>query len=161
MATTTEIPPKPIKKKVKRKYTQTVGIVSEIIRETPDTKTLRIIMPNLNAEEKPFRFAPGQFVMVLPEINGKKIPRAYSVSSSPTRSDQEDGFIDLTVRETEDPTVSKWLNDRKVNDEVLFKGPYGHFVWSENDPEAEQVFMCGGGSGVTPLKCIFEYIHLE
>lgn len=159
MATTTEVPPKPKKKKVKKKYITTTGVVSEMIYETPDTQTLRIRMPNLSSEEGPFIFAPGQFVMVHPIINEKKIPRAYSISSSPTRSEQEDGYIDLTVRQTEAPTVSKWLNDRKTDDEVVFKGPYGHFLWNDHDPDCSQVFMLGGGSGVTPLKCILEYIH--
>ncbi|MHA2364629.1 MAG: ferredoxin--NADP reductase [Candidatus Hodarchaeales archaeon] len=155
MAVTTEKKSK-IKKK---KYVETVGIVSKMIRETPDTQTLRIKMPNLKPEDTPFKFKPGQFVMVRPEINGRIVPRAYSVSSSPFRSKQKDGYIDLTVRQTDNPTVSKWLNDRKVGDEILFRGPYGHFLWNPNDPKAEQVFMLGGGSGVTPLKSILEYIH--
>ena len=145
-------------KKEKKKIIETVGIVSEMQRETPDTQTLRIRMPNLDPNDKPFQFKPGQFVMVRPEINGKVIPRAYSIASSPTRTLGDDGFFDLTVRQTENPTVSKWLNDRKVGDEILFRGPYGNFYWDETDPNSEQVFLAGGGSGVTPLKSIFEYI---
>ena len=146
-------------KKEKKKIIETVGIVSEMKRETPDTQTLRIKMPNLDPKDRPFQFKAGQFVMVRPEINGKVIPRAYSISSSPTRALGDDGFFDLTVRQTETPTVSKWLNDRKVGDEILFRGPYGNFFWDEDDPNAEQVFLAGGGSGVTPLKSIMEYIH--
>lgn len=146
-------------KKAKKKIIETVGIVSEMWRETPDTQTLRIRMPNLDPNDKPFKFKPGQFVMVRPVINGKTIPRAYSINSSPTRCEGDDGYFDLTVRQTENPTVSKWLNDRKVGDEILFRGPYGNFFWDENDPNCEQVFLAGGGSGVTPLKSIFEYIH--
>ena len=146
-------------KKEKKKIVETVGIVSEMWRETPDTQTLRIKMPNLDPKDRPFQFKPGQFVMVRPIINGKVIPRAYSIASSPTRALGDDGFYDLTVRQTENPTVSKWLNDRKIGDEILFRGPYGSFFWDENDPDAEQVFLAGGGSGVTPLKGIFEYIH--
>lgn len=146
-------------KKEKKKIIETVGIVSEIKRETPDTVTLRIIMPNLDPNDRPFQFKPGQFVMVRPIINGKVIPRAYSISSSPTRTWGDNGYYDLTVRQTENPTVSKWLNDRKVGDEILFRGPYGNFYWDEQDPACEQVFLAGGGSGVTPLKSILEYIH--
>ncbi len=146
-------------KKEKKKIIETVGIVSEMQRETPDTQTLRIKMPNLDPKDRPFQFKPGQFVMVRPVINGKTIPRAYSIASSPTRASGDDGFFDLTVRQTENPTVSKWLNDRKIGDEILFRGPYGNFYWDENDPNSEQVFLAGGGSGVTPLKSILEYIH--
>ena len=146
-------------KKEKKKIIETVGIVSEMQRETPDTQTLRIKMPNLDPSNKPFQFKPGQFVMVRPEINGKVIPRAYSIASSPTRTLGDDGYFDLTVRQTENPTVSKWLNDRHVGDEILFRGPYGNFFWDENDPNSEQILLAGGGSGITPLKSIFEYIH--
>ena len=146
-------------KREKKKIIETVGIVSEMWRETSDTQTLRIRMPNLDPKDRPFQFKPGQFVMVRPEINGKVIPRAYSIASAPTRCLGDDGYFDLTVRQTENPTVSKWLNDRKVGDEILFRGPYGNFFWDEEDPNSEQVFLAGGGSGVTPLKSIFEYIH--
>ncbi|MFW9780240.1 MAG: FAD-binding oxidoreductase [Candidatus Heimdallarchaeota archaeon] len=151
---------KPIKKKP-RYMVDTVGIVTKMIRETRDTQTLRIATPSLPEDQAPFRFNPGQFVMVRPYIeqHDKIIPRAYSISSSPTRAMKEGGYFDLTVRQTEEPTVSKWLNDRKVGDEIPFRGPYGNFVWEPGNPESEQLFLFGGGSGVTPLKCILEYIH--
>ena len=105
----------PKKEKVKKYLIDTTAVVDEVIVETHDTKTLRLKTPNLPPDE-PFHYQPGQFVMVRPEINGKKIPRAYSISSSPTRSMQKEGYFDLTVRQTETPTVSKWLNDRQVGD---------------------------------------------
>ena len=148
----------PKKEKVKKYLIDTTAVVDEVIVETHDTKTLRLKTPNLPPDE-PFHYQPGQFVMVRPEINGNIIPRAYSFSSSPTRSMQKEGYFDLTVRQTETPTVSKWLNDRQVGDKIDFRGPYGNFVWDETDPEAQEVFLIGAGSGITPLKCIFEYIH--
>ena len=143
--------------KKKKSTLESVGIVTKVTKETPDTHTLRISMPNLAEGEKPFVYKAGQFVMVRPVINGKTIPRAYSISSSPTRS-ESDNFFDLTVRQTQTPTVSKWLNDRQVNDEILFRGPYGQFFWEEGHPEASQLLLLGGGSGVTPLKSMIEYI---
>lgn len=142
--------------KQKRYLIDSTAIVDEVIVETHDTKTLRLKTPELT---EPFHFKPGQFVMVRPEINGKNIPRAYSISSSPTRSMQKDGYFDLTVRQTETPTVSKWLNDRQVGDKIDFRGPYGTFIWHEEDPEAQELVLLGAGSGITPLKCMFEYIH--
>jgi ferredoxin-NADP reductase len=149
------------KKKKTRYLVDTVGIVTKMMRETHDTQTLRIETPSIPEEKAPFRFIPGQFVMVRPYIekHGKVIPRAYSISSSPTRAMTEGGYFDLTVRQTEEPTVSKWLNDCEVGDEIPFRGPYGNFVWEPGNPESEQLFMLGGGSGITPLKCILEYIH--
>jgi len=153
-----------VTKRTKRKsryIVDTVGIVKKMIRETHNTQTLRIVTPSLPEEKAPFRFKPGQFVMVRPVIEklGKVIPRAYSISSSPTHSMTNEGYFDLTVRQTEEPTVSKWLNDREVGDEIPFRGPYGNFVWEPGNPKSEQLFMFGGGSGITPLKCMLEYIH--
>lgn len=144
--------------KAKKKATiETIGIVTKKTKETPDTHTLRISMPNLKEDQKPFIFKPGQFVMVRPIINGRTIPRAYSISSSPTKSESEN-YYDLTVRQTETPTVSKWLNDRNVGDEILFRGPYGQFFWEQGHPESSELLLLGGGSGVTPLKSMMEYI---
>ena len=142
--------------KQKRYLIDTTAVVDKVIVETHDTKTLRLKVPKLN---EPFHFRPGQFVMVRPQINGKKIPRAYSISSSPTRSMQKDGYFDLTIRQTETPTVSKWLNDRQEGDKIDFRGPYGTFIWHEEDPQAQELVLLGAGSGITPLKCMFEYIH--
>ena len=143
--------------KKKKATIESVGVVTKVTKETPDTHTLRITLSNLAEEDRPFTFKPGQFVMVRPQINGKTIPRAYSVSSSPTRS-ESDNYYDLTVRQTQTPTVSKWLNDRQINDEILFRGPYGQFFWEENHPESSELLLIGGGSGVTPLKSMMEYI---
>lgn len=143
--------------KKKKATIESIGVVTKVTKETPDTHTLRISMPNLKDDQKPFTFKPGQFVMVRPQINGKTIPRAYSVSSSPTRAESEN-YYDLTVRQTETPTVSKWLNDRQLKDEILFRGPYGQFYWEENHPESSELLLIGGGSGVTPLKSMMEYI---
>ena len=70
------------------------GIVSKIIQETADTHTIRITIPERNDDQGEFTFKPGQFVMVKPEINGKKIPRAYSISSSPTKVLSGNYYID-------------------------------------------------------------------
>lgn len=148
-------------KKSSNYLVDTVAIITHKIKETPDTHTLRLKTPNLNFDQIPFQFKPGQFVMVRPfiEEQNKVIPRAYSISSSPTRSVDENGYFDLTIRQTETPTVSKWLNDRKVGDEIPFRGPYGDFIWNKDDPRQEEVFMLAGGSGITPMKSILEFIH--
>ncbi|MFX0093878.1 MAG: FAD-binding oxidoreductase [Candidatus Hodarchaeota archaeon] len=148
-------------RKLAKYKVETNGIVTELIRQTPRTQTLRLKAPNLPPEKAPFRFKPGQFVMVRPfiESRNKIIPRSYSISSSPTRSMKTDGYFDLTVFQTQTPTVSKWMNDRNIGDEVPFRGPYGSFVWNSNDPSCEQLFMLAGGSGITPMKSILEFIH--
>ena len=141
-----------------KKTSEIIGIITKVIKETPDTHTVRISLENFKDQGEVFSFKPGQFVMVRPKIDGKVIPRAYSISSSPTKAQSKDNYIDLTVRQTKEPTVSKWLNERSINDKIIFRGPYGQFFWEENHPESSQLLLIGGGSGITPLKSIIEYI---
>ena len=65
----------------KRRFTETIATVTEVIQETPDTRSLRLEL----AER--FDWKAGQFVMTKPVVDGRLIPRAYSISSSPTRSE--------------------------------------------------------------------------
>ena len=88
--------------------------------------------------------------MVRADINGESVRRAYSVSSSPTRD-----YLEITIRQTEDPTMSKYLNDRSEGDDLEIKGPYGRFIWK---PEISDKLIClGAGSGITPFRAFFEY----
>ncbi len=62
----------------------------QVIAETTDVKTFRFVAcsPVL------FTYKPGQFVTVSVEINGKRVERAYSISSSPSRPHT----LDITVK---------------------------------------------------------------
>jgi ring-1,2-phenylacetyl-CoA epoxidase subunit PaaE len=88
--------------------------------------------------------------MVQAQIDGQNIRRAYSVSSSPTRD-----YLEITIRQTDEPTMSKYLNERSAGDELQVKGPYGKFIWKED--VSEKVFCIGAGSGITPFRAFFEY----
>lgn len=129
-----------------KKRTTQNAFIRHKIRETKDTVTLRLKL------SKPFTWDPGQFIMVRAVIDGKSVRRAYSISSSPTRQD----YLDITIRQTEDPTMSKYLNDIEEESYLEVRGPYGRFIWKES--VSDKVFLLGAGSGITPLKGIMEYI---
>ncbi|MCH8905961.1 MAG: hypothetical protein IH840_02640 [Candidatus Heimdallarchaeota archaeon] len=119
--------------------------IVKYVKETRDTCTLRLLL------EKPFVWRPGQFIMIRALIDGESVRRAYSVSSSPTKD-----YLEVTIRQTEEPTMSKYLNDRKEGDELEVKGPYGRFIWT---PDVSTKLVClGAGSGITPFRAFFEYI---
>ncbi len=132
--------------RVKQKPVEQLSRVVATRRETNDTKTLRL------RPEIPFAWLPGQFITVRAIIDNKRVTRAYSISSSPTKRE----WLEITVRQTATPTMSKYLNEIPEGSELIIKGPYGRFIWSEE--VSDKVVLLGAGSGITPLKTIVEYI---
>ncbi len=117
--------------------------VSEIIEETPFTKTFRLV--NTNGPLPPFQ--AGQYVSLSMEVDSIKTSRAYSIASAPS----ETGYFDLTVRRMEKGLVSNHLLDHvKTGDPLVISGPKGTF---HHNPiiHDDTLVLLGGGSGITPL----------
>lgn len=130
--------------KKKKPDLQNAEIIS-VKRETKDTATLTLSLEN------PFEWEPGQFIMVSANINGENVRRAYSIASSPTREN-----LQITIRQTDNPTMSKYLNERNEGDILEVKGPYGRFIWTE---EVSPTVVClAAGSGITPFRAYLQYI---
>jgi glycine betaine catabolism B len=123
--------------------------VADIIEETADTKTFRLV------GEKPllFSYRPGQFVTLLLTIDGEDIERSYSISSSPSRPH----VLELTVKRIPGGRVSNWLCDHVMLGERLsIKGPAGKF--SCFDCPSSKMLFIGAGSGITPLMSMNRWI---
>jgi ferredoxin-NADP reductase len=120
------------------------AVVTDIIVETPDTKTLRFTRP---AE---LTFIPGQFVIVTLRLpGGQRVRRAYSIASSPLEEQ-----LDLTVRRLPDGLVSAILTDQvPVGQPLSLKGPYGRFLL-----EDKRMMWVAGGSGIVPFRSMWRYI---
>ncbi len=121
--------------------------VKEVIDETPDTKTFTFWHPIHQAVS----YKAGQFLTLIPVINGKKERRSYSMSSSPNR----DASIAITVKRVPNGLVSNFLCDNlKVGDAIEVMEPMGHFIIEPNPRQARTIVLVGGGSGITPLLSI-------
>lgn len=129
-----------------------------IIDETPDVKTFCFVA------EPPvfFNYKPGQFVNLQIEIDGERIIRPYSISSSPTRP----YHLSITVKrvpaaEPDLPAglVSNWLHDHlTVGDQVKFlNGPLGHFTCLPELPS--KMLLISAGSGITPMMSMSRWVQ--
>jgi glycine betaine catabolism B len=124
-------------------------LVTAIINETPDTKTIRL------ASDRPllFHYQPGQFVTLHLNINGQEVKRSYSIASSPSRP----FGIEITVKKTPGGLVSNWLhNQLQVSDRLMVKGPMGRFSCF-NYPAAK-LLLIAAGSGVAPIMSMLRWL---
>lgn len=144
---TAEISPareRPMKEALERLHPARVPLaVSEMIRETASTSTLRMT-PADGGELPPFR--AGQYVNLFVEVNGVRTSRPFSISSPPGRP-----YYDLTVRRVPGGFVSNYLLDSvRPGDRFESTAPSGGF-YHEPLMDSSSVVFLAGGSGITPF----------
>jgi ferredoxin-NADP reductase len=118
--------------------------IIKIIDETPIVKTFRVEIP----EGTEIDFFPGQFFMVYFEDN-PKLQRAYSIASLPTQKD----YMEITVELVGEFTKKLWKT--KVNDYLIFKGPFGKAHFTEDI--TNDLVLISGGCGISASMCIIRY----
>lgn len=123
-------------------------VVKSTIRETEDAITLNFAKP------KDFTYKAGQFLIFEKEINGKKIKREYSFSSSPNEE-----LISITAKKIEGGFFSKYLNESiQPNDTLKIAGPKGNFIVEAVN---KKYVAFAGGSGITPIFSLIKLLMLE
>ena len=124
-----------------------VFVCLRVIDETPDVRTFVL---RLNDGDRSFRYRPGQFVTLALDIDGERVMRCYTLSSSPTRP----GTVAITVKRVPGGRVSNWLHDHlRPGDRIAVTGPAGQFCFPSGPvsaPARGQLYL-SGGSGITPL----------
>lgn len=122
-----------------------------IFEETPNVKTFRLMEPNL--EQIPFTFLPGQYATITSMIQGEKVRRCYTISSSPTQHD----YIELTVKREQYGVESRHLHDHINRGDLLeISAPAGEFFFTGK--EANGIVLIAGGVGVTPMMSVLRYL---
>jgi ferredoxin-NADP reductase len=116
--------------------------VVDILEETHDCKTFCLA----GLEPMLFSYKPGQFITFILAIDGKEVRRSYSLSSTPSRP----YLLEVTVKRLSGGLVSNWFCDRvKPGDELLAKGPMGHFTCFDQMPR--KILFLAAGSGIAPV----------
>lgn len=124
--------------------------VNEVIAETHDVYTFRFQGDPLCR----FVYWPGQYCSLVLNIDGKKVVRSYTISSTPTRP----YVLEITVKRVPGGLVSNWLADNlKVGDRVEAAGPKGKFTLIPGKIPQKLLFL-GAGSGITPVMSMARWL---
>lgn len=122
--------------------------VSEIIEDTPTTKTFRLI--STGSSLPPFQ--AGQYINLFVTIDGVETARPYAISSSPS----DRSHYDLTVKRVEGGFVTPFLLDKvSVGQQLMSTGPMGSFYHNPIFHGKELVFLAGG-SGIAPAMSMLK-----
>ena len=129
---------------VNMRYPKRIRVtVTDVIAETPSTKTFRLVSPD--GYLPPFQ--AGQYISLYLEIDGVQTCRPYSISSAP----QQRTHYDITVKATETGFVSRYVNEAlQPGSELECSAPYGQFHYNPV-LHGDSLVLIGGGSGITPL----------
>ncbi|MES2581143.1 MAG: ferredoxin reductase [Pseudomonadota bacterium] len=120
--------------------TQVRARVVRIVAETATTKTFVLQANALWAGAQ-----AGQYVRVQLEINGRRVERAYSLSSRPGSR-----RISFTVKRQDQGLVSNHLHAAvKVGDVLTISQAMGEFVLPDTLPT--KMLLLSAGSGITPV----------
>ena len=121
--------------------------VSKIEKETADAITIFFENP----ASGPLSYKPGQFLTLIIPIDGEKIRRSYSLCTVPEIHSE----MAVTVKRVANGKVSNWLDDHlNEGDSIEIMEPAGVFTTNFDADNERQVFVIGGGSGITPLMSI-------
>lgn len=117
--------------------------IADKIRETSRSTTL--VLEPVNA---PVSYRAGQFLtFIFDRLGPTQIRRSYSLSSAPGVEDN----LAITVKKVPNGAVSRYLSDSTELGTLLEAlPPAGRFILDPTSAPRD-IFLIGGGSGVTPL----------
>ncbi len=123
-----------------------VGVITDIVQETPDVKTFRVNAPEGG---KLFEHMPGQCAMVCaPGVS----EGMFSITSSPTNKEYQEFSIKKCG------SLTDYLHSLQVGDEITVRGPYGNFFPVETELKGKDLLFIAGGIGLAPLRSVINYV---
>ncbi|MBP5307647.1 MAG: FAD/NAD(P)-binding protein [Clostridia bacterium] len=124
-----------------------VGVVTEIRRETPDVKTFRVVGTD---GKKPFSHIPGQCAMVsVPGVS----EAMFSITSSPTQEE----YMEFSIKKC--GCLTDWLHSIEVGEQVTVRGPFGNGFPVETALKGKNLTFIAGGIGLAPLRSVINYVR--
>ena len=140
-----EISPRPMPQG--NPYKPMPATVAEVIRETGNITTLRVILDNAE-DMKSFRHEPGQVGQLSVFGAGEA---TFVINSPPSMKD----YLQFSVMQAGEVTAA--IHRLSPGDKVGVRAPLGNF-FPYNDWKGKDVFFVGGGIGMAPIRTIM--LHL-
>ena len=119
-----------------------ICVVSDIISETPDTKTFRF--KTLDGK-KPFSPKPGQLAMISMLGVGEAM---FSITA------QGEDYIDSSIKKV--GMLTDALHDISPGHKIGLRGPYGN-GFPVDALGGDDILFVGGGIGLAPLRSLIRY----
>ena len=131
--------------------------IQEVIERDADCKSFVLTADPKKGTKSLAYFSAGQYLTVFLDIEGMKITRAYSISSSPKEA--LEGKYMLTVKAVQGGLASRYILDNwKEGDSVEVSAPEGLFEYNPLR-DAKTVIGVAGGSGITPFLSMAQAIR--
>lgn len=140
-----EISPRP--KPQGNPYKPMPATVAEVIQETGNIKTLRVILDNPE-DMKSFTHEPGQVGQLSVFGAGEA---TFVINSPPSMKD----YLQFSVMQAGEVTAA--IHRVSPGDKVGVRAPLGNF-FPYNDWKGKNIFFVGGGIGMAPIRTIM--LHL-
>lgn len=124
-------------------YRPYLATIEEIVDETPDVRTLRLVFQDQEVRER-FSFRSGQFAEYSAFGHGES---TFCIASSPTRK----GYIECCFRSV--GRVTEALRRLEVGETIGVRGPYGNSFPIEEFYGKNLLFVAGG-IALPPLRTL-------
>jgi ring-1,2-phenylacetyl-CoA epoxidase subunit PaaE len=122
--------------------------ITDKIQETAKAVTLVLVPQQHN-----FNYQAGQFLTFIFQFDQEEVRRSYSICTAPNVDD----FLAITVKKIANGLVSKHLTETvKIGDILEALPPAGQFILPKLSNTTD-IFLIGGGSGITPLFGLLKY----
>lgn len=120
------------------------------VEETQDAATFYFTLNDGNS----LNYRPGQFISVNIVVDGQSHRRAYTLSSSPSRSES----LAITVKRVDSGLVSNYLLDHLQAGMEIQALPPGGLFYYEPAKVQPRLLMVSAGSGITPMLSMSRYL---
>ena len=118
-------------------------VINEIIDTGKNAKIFRLTSENGYLPP----FEAGQYINIFVEIDGVRVSRPYSLSSSP----RQRSYYEVTIADIQEGFVSNYMcHIAKVGDKISSTTPSGVFRYQPVFHSKKSLFLAGG-SGITPF----------
>ena len=101
-----------------------------------------------------FNYAPGQFITIHFEYQGKPLKRSYSIANTPKKNNK----IEFAAGYFANGPGTEFLYNLKPGDIIHISGPYGRLIIKDQLPS--RFILVATSTGITPYKAMLEELSM-